>query len=214
LDLNNYYTKKEDAIKQLILETDPKFFEEVAVDSSDDESEDENSEIEENNLNNNTDDPLISNSIIEDFKNEKENEIFIQEESKTSNLENTNTNTNNNNFNNNEKLNNQQREKYTQNIEMSNLNREDDIQITNINHNLENNNGKISNKSFLGNKNENPHIERINPYQEQEDKKNEKEREVKTRRKLSDEMNDIGPYLEKIEKKRKKKENLPEGPIR
>lgn len=33
-------------------------------------------------------------------------------------------------------------------------------------------------------------------------------------RKISNEMKDIAPILEKFEKKKKKKENVPEGPIK
>lgn len=71
-----------------------------------------------------------------------------------------------------------------------NLNKEDDIQITN-----EEDVNKVAGTS--NNLNKNP-----------------TEQLVKSKRKLSGEVNDITQILEKNEKKRKKKENIPEGPIK
>jgi len=125
---------------------------------------------------------------IEDFVGENINEPHIQEERKSIQSNNI------------DYLNNQQR-KESQNIEMTNLNlnKEDDIQITNIN---EEENNKIPLESLLD-----------RPKNKQ-NLKEEEEKVVKSRRKISGEMHDIAPYIEKIEKKRKKKENAPEGPIK
>ena len=161
--MKSFYNKKEEAIKQLIKETDPKLLEEVE-DSSEYESDDEISERAQiNNAENN---------------NETDKQEEIKEEEKSNNSTNA------------DKINkfyNQQRE--NQNIEMTNLQREDDIQILNEEEIHQSPDSHL-NKSI------------------------KQEEEVIRNRKLSEEMNDITPYLEKIEKKRKKKENIPEGPIK
>lgn len=211
-DVKAYYNKKEEAIKQYIKETDPKLLEQESDDDSEYESEEEKSVLNISPHQNNKETENKMKNIDLNIEGKKEEQNIISN-TELSNLEKTNKeNTNNklkekildnlvdNGINNVDKINQFFDDKFIKDNK-DDFNTYDDIKIYNENNNLINETENLINTE---------NTEAVN----RKFSENLNSETNGNKPKSINEMKDIAPMLEKFEKKKKKKETVPEGPIK
>jgi len=210
-DVKAYYNKKEEAIKQLIKETDPKLLEQESEKNSEYESEDEKSELNMSPLHdiNQQENKIQNNDLNLERKNEDEKlnlniELSNQEKSNEKLEDKIDVRNFNklidNGFNNVDKINQFFDNKIIKENN-DNLDINDDIKIENENKHL------INETENLINTENSQEVNRKFSENLQNENNQNKSKSI-------NEMKDIAPMLEKFEKKKKKKENIPEGPIK